>query len=456
MTWFCCSSKTVGQSHIASGIPCQDAVAYRVIGSTKFVTALSDGAGSASKSQIGSQTLVETVCNYVGNFLLDSSQTNYKNLDRAVKESILMARDHLKKLGNPEEFHATALIAVGLDKEVVVYHIGDGSITIGENSHGGFVIHRSEPENGEFANETFFYTQEVWEQHFRKTIIKNSLFVILASDGVDPFIWDSKGTRNGFIKPLLQKIQPLNSNNDADKFLNEIITDPRTNDVTNDDKSIIIAIHNELIDVDINNKKFEDAKPPTFKSQENLDQELKAALSKNIQKDLSDQKNQQTQPQITVKKNNGLIRYFYMLLAGTLITIPLIFISTSNSPFISSIKKNIYGPIYALFGISVPSNEEKKLKDGEPLSATGEDNLKDINKPANENISQNRGSSTVNTNNLYEDIREAVNNSTVVNSEKRRNERKDTSSKEKSTIRIDSADKNLKTVEDANKNRDQQ
>jgi hypothetical protein len=44
----------------------------------------------------------------------------------------------------------------------------------------------------------------------------------------------------------------------------------------------------------------------------------------------------------------------------------------------------------------------------------------------------------------------------VVNSEKRRNERKDTSSKEKSTIRIDSADKNLKTAEDSNKNRDQQ
>ena len=455
MTWFCGSSKTVGQSHIASGIPCQDAVAYRVVSSTKFVTALSDGAGSAAKSQIGSQTLVETVCNHVGNLLLETSQTNHEYLDRAVKESILLARDQLRKLGNPEEFHATALIAVGLDKEVVVYHIGDGSITIGENLRGGFVIHRSEPENGEFANETFFYTQEVWEQHFRKTTIKNSLFVILASDGVDPFIWDSKGTRTGFIKPLLQKIQSLNLNNDADKFLNEIITDPRTNEVTNDDKSIIIAVHNELINVDINNKKFEDAKPPTFKSQENLDQELKAALSKNIQKDLTDQKNQQTQPQITVKKNNGLIKYFYMLLAGTLITIPLIFISTSNSPFISSIKKNIYGPIYVLFGISVPSKEEKKLNDGEPLSATGEDNLQDINKPANENISSNRGSSSVNINNLYEDIRESVSNSPVVNSEKKLNEKKDTSSKEKSTIRIDSTDKNIKKTDGAIKNRDQ-
>jgi hypothetical protein len=144
-----------------------------------------------------------------------------------------------------------------------------------------------------------------------------------------------------------------------------------------------------------------------------------------------------------------------MLSASTLIGIALFFISTSNSPFISLIKKNTYEQIYALFGISVPSKEEKKLNDGEPLSATGEDNLKDINKPANVNISPNRGSSSVNTNNLYEDIREANNNSTVVNSEKKRNEKKDTPSKERSTIRIDSTDKNIKKTDGAIKNPDQ-
>jgi len=425
MNWLCGSSKTVGQSHIASDTPCQDAVCYRLVDSSKFVIALSDGAGSAPKSHLGSQTLVDTVCNYVGNFLQKNPKVNHSYLDRTVKESILIARDQLKKLGNPDEFHATALIAIAIDKEIIAYHIGDGSITVGENLSGGFIVHRSEPENGEFANETFFYTQDIWEQHLRKKIIRNSLFVIMASDGIDPFIWDSKGTREGFIRPLLEKIQKLNSSDDVDKFLKEIITDPRTNDVTNDDKSIIVAINNELIPIDLKNKKFEDAIPPVFKSQKDLDEELKSALNKNILRDAENKINNKIRPKIITKKRTGLIKYFYMFFISALFAIPLTFMLTSNSPFIVSIKKNIYNQIYFIFGIPEQSTEEKKAKTDEILINSDKDNLKE----------QNESNPNINTSNSEKNTQELEVKSKVISPESKKNDNKAQLSKEKSVTK---------------------
>jgi hypothetical protein len=99
MTWICGLSKAVGQSHIASGLPCQDAIEARIISPSRFVVALSDGAGSAVKSQIGSQSLVESACALVGNFLetVSKLKINWK-VKKSGLGDIYKQYDKLKKL----------------------------------------------------------------------------------------------------------------------------------------------------------------------------------------------------------------------------------------------------------------------------------------------------------------------------------------------------------------------
>ena len=279
MKWNFGLAKAVGQSHLTSDTPCQDSVEARVLSEDAYVIALSDGAGSAVKSHFGSQALVESICSLVGDDLERATAFTAEAIDQSVKNAILAARNKLRPLGIPEDFHATAVIAVGNNDFARIYHIGDGSATIAELSkNGDLLIHRSNPENGEFSNETFFYTQDSWEQHLRIKEIKNPLFIILASDGVDPFIWDNKGIRMGFVKPLISKLQSFEEMEIMSKELNDIINDPRTNHVTNDDKSIIVLMNKSLAKKSLDKVKFLDVDPPIYKSAENLENELKLAF----------------------------------------------------------------------------------------------------------------------------------------------------------------------------------
>jgi len=364
MTWICGLSKTVGQSHIASGLPCQDAVEARIISSSRFVVALSDGAGSAIKSQVGSQSLVESACALVGNFLEKVSKLEPELLDRIVREAILSARQKLKALGLPDDFHATAIIVIGIDKEVRIYHLGDGAVMVGQGINSTkLLIHRSNPENGEFANETFFYTQEHWEQHLRLQVVKNPQFLVLVSDGVDPFLWDNKGTRVGFLKPLLTKLQNLDEKQISHE-LDQIINDPRTNDVTNDDKSIIVIFNDEFARANIDNKDFIDASPPVFKDPENIDQELKAAFQKKIQ--------EQSQ-QINGSHN------VHQIIAPQKKSLRLVFLSFISLLFLA-------GTAFLFFGDNLASIRSMVLRDLSRLSNLEVNISVDLSTKSNESV----------------------------------------------------------------------
>jgi hypothetical protein len=66
------------------------------------------------------------------------------------------------------------------------------------------------------------------------------------------------------------------------KELSDIINDPRTNNVTNDDKSIVVFINKRISKKRIDKLNFIDIDPPIYKSAENLENELKIAFQGGI------------------------------------------------------------------------------------------------------------------------------------------------------------------------------
>lgn len=287
MTWVIGSSKTIGKSHLATGTVCQDSADFRLTDAgERFVLALSDGAGSSKNSEVGSGLFTKRVCSTLAEALNRFSAISDKELDQVVIEIIQALRDELKQLGDLNDFHATSLIAVGSNQKVRIFHIGDGSALIGERiSKDKFLLHRSEPENGEFSNETFFFTLDQWQDKLRIFSVANPAFCILCSDGVDPFIWDpSAGTRQGFIKPILKKILEDGDSSQASDTLKNVIEDPRTDSVTNDDKSVIVAIAKSIDPSRSEKWNFSDKNKPIVKSYEEINKELASALqTKNIE-----------------------------------------------------------------------------------------------------------------------------------------------------------------------------
>ena len=334
MTWFVSSAVAQGISHKATNLPCQDSVAHKTIATlNSSVAVISDGAGSVARSQIGSKTLVDVMCSILESYLETEKNITKAGLTSIVKVGINQVRGKLIESGDLSEFHATALILVQLPKKVFTFHIGDGSINIGSyDKKNNITITRSEPENGEFSNETFFFTEDTWEQHMRICEVENPCFYLVCSDGIDSFIWNSNsGTRFDFILPLITKLQTFKSEINRNNFLNEVITDPRTDAVTSDDKSLIVGIDHQFMHEKLDSKKVYDQKPP--KKVNTID--INQSIQQSLQQIVSDKKKESTEnksvfvEEIVPKRNLKFV-----------VSIALIFIFLSSLIFILTFIKN--------------------------------------------------------------------------------------------------------------------
>lgn len=150
----------VGRSHLRDGVECQDHAAGRLYRDTACI-ALADGAGSRPYSALGAQTVVRET--------LRICITRFDVLfERAVHAPTLLREDMVGRLqkalartarakGCDTGALASTLIFVAQrGKRFVAGHIGDGLIVRMESS--GKLAVLSQPDNGEFLNETFFVT----------------------------------------------------------------------------------------------------------------------------------------------------------------------------------------------------------------------------------------------------------------------------------------------------------
>jgi hypothetical protein len=347
--YFLAYSKVIGRSHEASGDVCQDAVKVASVGDF-FTLALSDGAGSAARSDEGSNALVSTLTEYFSKNKEIYSSFSLENIQEHVCLVISQVRTKLIAKGELNLFHATLVFMVGNQSLVHVFHLGDGAGLVGERiSKNEILLHRSDPHNGEFSNETYFFTEDSWQTHLRSFSVKNPEFCIVCSDGVDPFLWDSaKGTRIGFLKPLLSNV--LSAAGDlelANKALLSIISDPRADQVTSDDKSLAVMCNSNLGTLD--GVVINDLNKPVVKDQAMLNEALNQAFLKN-QKPAANPESQKNQVGVArdskqivknLPKNKKSITYVYLLiifltlaLIGSLATIFFI----SDSPPIKNIR----------------------------------------------------------------------------------------------------------------------
>jgi hypothetical protein len=232
--------KVTGSSHITKNIPCQD-FSISEIYRDHVILINCDGAGSAKKAEIGSQSFAEL-------FLIELKKIadNLKNIapgEWIIDEIIISISNVRKQIRNKFktnslfDYHTTLVAIISGENGGFICHIGDGyGLALTDKD---FFI--SGPENGEYANETFFATESNWIKHLRITPFGGTIkFLGVMSDGAGS-LFEASGKFNQvnlceFINSLIKV-----------KSHKDVLTDFLSNDLavkkSNDDKSISFYIN---------------------------------------------------------------------------------------------------------------------------------------------------------------------------------------------------------------------
>lgn len=193
--WKIISHTMIGTSHLEQGKGCEDVI-KAVTTEDMAVIALADGAGASSKAFDGATIATEKCSKWLLNnfecaYSAKLSDVRHRLLYNTIKQSI--KRKATIEKTKMEEYSSTLLFVAIKEGRYVAGHIGDG--VIGVITTDGDDVVLSEPERGEFANNTFFTTSSQINKHFRlhRGAINNITSFFLMSDGSADCLYNQKG-----------------------------------------------------------------------------------------------------------------------------------------------------------------------------------------------------------------------------------------------------------------------
>lgn len=196
--WIIAKGSSIGGRHIEENLPCQDANnVFYDLESNYGIAIVSDGAGSARHSDLGSEIitdyglqllkerlfvisfneLIEMTKVDINDFFIDFYRTLYKRFEDYSIEANLP----IKSLA------ATSIVLIFNDCGLICSHIGDGRAGFQDLEDNWHPV--LEPFRGEEANQTIFITSDIWNnpsEFIRTTVVKQPIqSFTLMSDGCE-------------------------------------------------------------------------------------------------------------------------------------------------------------------------------------------------------------------------------------------------------------------------------
>ena len=251
--WNIAYATAIGTSHQKLGTKCQDASACKIItsktGKEILLAAASDGAGSVSKSDIGSNLTVNLFIKEFEAALEESSCISDFSrefiiglLDKTRREIQKHADDSNSAM---KEYSCTVLGAVVWCERALFFQIGDGAIVI-ENNSEQKLVSVFWPQHGEYINQTNFLTQDNWQailefKSYEEKIDRIALF----TDGIERLVLDysSSSVHSPAFTPIYDWLEQSSLNNEESQSsaISAFLQSDHVNDRTDDDKTLIIA-----------------------------------------------------------------------------------------------------------------------------------------------------------------------------------------------------------------------
>ena len=250
--WKVVGASARGEAHIKSALPCQDHHYFDTWSET-LVVIVCDGAGSASHSDQGARMGSE----YVTKALIEAVRSHRVDLYRdaaALRELLEIKIRELREqllTGNADSsqldlsaFHATLVGLIFHPEGGFFFHIGDGA-ALALNAEHTKTVAFSAPENGEYADQTYFYTMDNWKEHLRITPVSNLAHTfLLMSDGTMPFCLNRihDHVEPKFFQPVDKYLTQDDVSTDmGSQALLKTLSSDRANSISKDDKTLVWA-----------------------------------------------------------------------------------------------------------------------------------------------------------------------------------------------------------------------
>jgi hypothetical protein len=264
-SWRVSGASVTGVSHQQAGEPCDDAWFIGEVPNGFVIAVVSDGAGSARMGAFAAKT----ICDAFEELVPPLSKLNTDVSKECNGERVGDVERHLKLWevilvqiegclttvrsrlinhaatsgGQPDDYLATVLGVVAHPKfGSLCFHIGDGAITIFNKENEEVIT--SQPENGEYLNQTYFLIEEEWKLHFRVAEVQDDQLgsIFLMTDGVTDLAYHRHGRA---LTPELRFFTPLTnflsgrSREGRDAAIANVLDAQRARELVNDDKTLV-------------------------------------------------------------------------------------------------------------------------------------------------------------------------------------------------------------------------
>jgi hypothetical protein len=248
--WNCVGVSVRGTSHEQTGKPCQDYCGWQsgeLAGERVLLIAIADGAGSAARSQEGSQIVVETLLFHASRYtgtLANLCRDDAIGWLKIAQERVqAVAAD---SSSTPGAFAATALLAIMGENSAVFVQIGDGA-WVAENAAG--LTAATWPQTGEYANVTIFVTSADALDKAQFVVVDGQLRAVAGfTDGVQTLCLDlaARQPHGPFFTRILAPLRDCDDPMELNAPLIGLLNSPLFNDRTDDDKTLVLACRRDV------------------------------------------------------------------------------------------------------------------------------------------------------------------------------------------------------------------
>ena len=249
--WKTLAKSVQGISHRRANIPCQDsciASICHVGGEEILILAVSDGAGSAERSDVGSRIACESTLRIVLEDLKQRDGMSTVSFEQATRWYNLVLSDLEKQAvmcGVPlRQLACTLLVAVIGEAGGAFCQLGDGAIVVKLANEFQHVFW---PQSGEYANTTNFITagrfhNELMFEWRAGCIAEIAVF----TDGLQSVALDyaRRQAHEPFFLPLFQAIKNQANPENLEAPMQSFLESPNLAERTDDDLTLILATRN--------------------------------------------------------------------------------------------------------------------------------------------------------------------------------------------------------------------
>jgi len=245
--WRFAAAQATGTSHLRTGSPCQDRLACAVLANGSLVAAVSDGAGSAPRAEVGAEIAVQAVAGRLRRHL---EEADGPSPVLALQDAALYARAAVlaRAEADGEEagsYAATLLALIDTPDGGAALQIGDGVIVVGGEAGGWRWMFW--PERGEYANTTRFLTDDDAPDRIRVAEFpSNPGDIAIMTDGLQSLALDYAGesVHEPFFRGMFQPLHGSSGSGELPALsvsLEDFLSSDRVRLRTDDDVSLILA-----------------------------------------------------------------------------------------------------------------------------------------------------------------------------------------------------------------------